>query len=70
MYCVGVQPFTAHAADDRRAFYMTVAQLIAVGACRPCEIVSSRYYARCNGIAKEGRRCFSLRAGRVEEAAC
>ena len=41
MYCVGVQPFAVHAADDRRAFYLTVAQLIAVGACRPCEIVRS-----------------------------
>ena len=28
-----------HAAADRRAFSLTVAQLIAVGACRPCEIV-------------------------------
>ena len=41
MYCVGVQPFAVHAADDRRAFYLTVAQLITVGACRPCEIVRS-----------------------------
>ena len=41
MYCVGVQPFAVHAAEDRKAFYVTVAQLIAVGACRPCEIVRS-----------------------------
>ena len=39
MYCVGVQPFAVHACEDRRTFYLTVAQLIAVGACRPCEIV-------------------------------
>jgi len=41
MYCVGVQPFAVHAATDRRTFYVTVAQLIEVGACRPCEIVRS-----------------------------
>ena len=41
MYCVGVQPFAVHAEKDRRAFYLTVAQLITVGACRPCEIVRS-----------------------------
>lgn len=41
MYCVGVQPVAVHAADDRRSFYLTVAQLIEVGACRPCEIVRS-----------------------------
>ena len=41
MYCVGVQPFAVHAADDRRAFYLTVAQLIETGASRPCEIVRS-----------------------------
>jgi hypothetical protein len=39
MYCVGVQPFAVHPCDDRRAFSVTVAQLIATGACRPCEIV-------------------------------
>jgi hypothetical protein len=41
MYCVGVQPFAVHEAGDHRAFYVTVAQLIEVGACRPCEIVRS-----------------------------
>ena len=41
MYCVGVQPFAVHAADDRRTFYLTVAQLIVTGACRPCEVVRS-----------------------------
>jgi hypothetical protein len=41
MYCVGVQPFAVHAAEDRRSFYLIVAQLIVVGACRPCEIVRS-----------------------------
>lgn len=39
MYCVGVQPFAVHSCDDHRAFRVTVAQLIATGACRPCEIV-------------------------------
>jgi transposase len=39
MYCVGVQPFAVHAADDRRAFLVTIAQLVTTGACRPCEIV-------------------------------
>lgn len=41
MYCVGVQPFAVHAAADHRSFLLTVAQLIEVGACRPCEIVRS-----------------------------
>ena len=41
MYCFGVQPFAVHAEKDRSAFYLTVAQLITVGACRPCEIVRS-----------------------------
>ena len=41
MYCVGVQPFAVHAATDRQTFYVTVAQLIDVGACRPVEIVKT-----------------------------
>ena len=41
MYCVGVQPFAVHAAGDRPAFYVTVAQLVDVGACRPVEIVKA-----------------------------
>ena len=39
MYCCGVQPFAVHEAQDRKAFLLTVAQLIDVGACRPVEIV-------------------------------
>ena len=39
MYCCGVQPFAVHEARDRKAFLLTVAQLIDVGACRPVEIV-------------------------------
>jgi len=46
MYCVGVQPFAVHAADDRRAFKVTIAQLVETGACRPCEIV------RAFGVSK------------------
>ena len=46
MYCVGVQPFAVHPGDDRRAFGLTVAQLIVAGACRPCEIV------RAFGVSK------------------
>jgi len=46
MYCVGVQPFAVHPADDRRAFSLTVAQLIVAGACRPCEVV------RAFGVSK------------------
>jgi len=41
MYCVGVQPFAVHAATDRKSFYVTVAQLIVLGACRPVEIVKA-----------------------------
>ncbi|MEO5365851.1 MAG: helix-turn-helix domain-containing protein [Magnetococcus sp. WYHC-3] len=46
IYCIGVQPFAVHAPSDRQSFYLTVAQLIATGTCRPCEIV------RCFGVSK------------------
>lgn len=41
IYCVGIQPFAVHEATDRKSFYVTVAQLIVLGACRPVEIVKS-----------------------------
>ena len=41
MYCVGVQPFAVHDAEDRRTFYVTIAQLVELGACRQVEIVNA-----------------------------
>ena len=71
MYCVGVQPFAVHAADDRRTFYLTVAQLIVTGACRPCEVVrsfgvSKRSVLRAVRRHREGgaEAFFARRAGR------
>ena len=41
IYCVGVQPFAIHTAGDTRTFHVTIAQLIALGACRPVEIINA-----------------------------
>jgi transposase len=70
-YCVGVQPFAVHAAEDRRAFYLTVAQLMVTGACRPCEVmrsfgVSKRSVLRAVQRHREGgaEAFFASRRGR------
>jgi len=62
IYLCGVQPVFQHAASDRRAFQMFIAQLICQGACRQVDIV------RAFGVSKNSvvRSVNKYRAGGVD----
>jgi hypothetical protein len=54
-YSIGVEPFAMHKANDSRTFYLTVAQLIAAGACRQSEIINAFGVSK-SSVARAVRR--------------